>query len=65
MNQHVAKGSGAHTTLYNIRLKKKNVTDGKKLFKSAVAEHVAETYDVTGWEDDKIIDRETEPQRTK
>ena len=46
-------------------IKEKNVTDGKKLFKSAVAEHVAETYDVTGWEDDKIIDRETEPQRTK
>ena len=40
-------------------IKEKNVTDGKKLFKSAVAEHVAETYDVTGWEDDKIIDRES------
>ena len=39
--------------------KKKSVTDGEDLFKSAVAEHVAETNHVTGWDEAKIIDRES------
>ena len=32
---------------------------GEDLFKSAVAEHVAETNHVTGWEEAKIFDRES------
>ena len=40
------------------RSQKKSVSDGDDLFKSAVAEHVAETNHVTGWDEAKIIDKE-------